>query len=171
MGANMTGWVAQNRSDVDTAVIIAPFWGWKGLPTGFFKPVINFLAIFPSMFEWWDKEGKTALTGPTSSYYRFSTRGVGQIMSLGWSVMTAARSVAPKARAIVVITSALDDSVNQKNLDTVLDEWRRHSGVKITRFQFEKGIGAYHDMIDPEQPYQQTAVVYPKLVELIENSE
>lgn len=171
MGANMAGWAAQNRSDVDKAVIIAPFWGWKGLPTGFFKPIINLLLILPSMFEWWDKKGKTALTGPTSSYYRFSTRGVAQIMRLGWSVMKKARSVAPKAQAIVVITSALDDSVNKKNLDSVIAAWQRHEGVKVTHFRFDKVIGIFHDMIDPEQPYQKTAVVYPKLVELIEKPE
>ncbi|MDP2921385.1 MAG: alpha/beta fold hydrolase [Candidatus Omnitrophota bacterium] len=169
MGANMAGWVAQNRSDVDKAVIIAPFWGWKGLPTGFFKPLINLSCILPNMFVWWDREGKTALTGPTSSYYRFSTRGVAQIMRLGWSVMKEARSVAPKARAIVVITSALDDTVNEKNLDRVVDEWQRHGGVKITRFQFDRSLDVFHDLIDPEQPYQKTAVVYPKLIELIES--
>ncbi|MDO8602828.1 MAG: alpha/beta fold hydrolase [Candidatus Omnitrophota bacterium] len=169
MGANMAGWIAQNRSDVDKAVIIAPFWGWKGLPTGFFKPLINLSCILPNMFVWWDRKGKTALTGPTSSYYRFSTRGVAQIMRLGWSVMKEARSVAPKAQTIVVITSALDDTVNEKNLDRVVGEWQRHGGVKITRFQFDRSLDVFHDLIDPEQPYQKTAVVYPKLIELIEN--
>ena len=169
MGANMAGWVAQNRADVDKAVIIAPFWGWKGLPTFLFKPFIELLFILPNKFVWWDKEGKTALTGPTSSYYGFSTRGVAQIMELGWSVMKQAGRVAPKARAIAVITSALDGAVNEKTIDGIIKEWRRHSGVKITRFQFPKEMGAFHDMIDPEQPYQKTAVVYPRLIELIEN--
>jgi len=169
MGANMAGWVAQNRSDVDKAVIIAPFWGWKGLPTWFFKPLINLLCLLPNMFVWWDRKGKTALTGPTSSYFGFATRGVGQIMRLGWSVMTAARRVAPKARAIVVITSALDDTVNEKNLDRVVCEWQRHSGIKVTRFKFDRSLDVFHDLIDPEQPYEKTAVVYPRLIELIEN--
>jgi carboxylesterase len=171
MGANMAGWLAQNRSDVGKAVIIAPFWGWKGLPTGFFRPFINLLFILPNKFVWWDREGKMALMGPTSSYYRFSTRGVAQIMCLGWSVMKETRSVAPKAQAIVVITSAIDDAVNEKNLNRIVDQWRGHSGVKITRFQFDKDTCAFHDMIDPEQPYEKTAVVYPKLIELIERSE
>lgn len=171
MGANMAGWVAQNRSDVDRAVIIAPFWGWKGLPTYFFKPFITFLSVMPNRFVWWDKKAKTALTGPTSSYYGFSTRGVGQIMGLGWLVMRQARRVAPKAQAIVVITSGLDDAVDENNLDRVVNNWRRHSHVKITRYKFDKALCAFHDMIDPQQPYQRTAVVYPKLIELIEGSE
>ena len=171
MGANMAGWVAQNRSDVDKAVIIAPFWGWKGLPTYFFKPFITFLSVMPNRFVWWDKKVKTALTGPTSSYYGFSTRGVGQIMGLGWTVMKQARKVAPKARAIVVITSGLDDAVDENNLDKVINDWRRHSHVKIIRYKFDKVLCAFHDMIDPQQPYQKTAVVYPKLIELIEGAE
>ncbi|MFH0754000.1 MAG: alpha/beta fold hydrolase [Candidatus Omnitrophota bacterium] len=170
MGANMAGWVAQNRSDVDKAIIIAPFWGWKGLPTYFFKPFIIFLSIIPNKFVWWDKKAKTALTGPTSSYYGFSTRGVGQIMNLGWLVMKEARRVAPKAKAIVVITSGLDDAVDENNLDNVINDWRRQGYLKIIRYKFDKALCAFHDMIDPEQPYQKTAVVYPKLVELIEGS-
>jgi len=169
MGANMAGWVAQNRSDVDQVVIIAPFWGWKGLPAQLFRPLMILMSVLPNMFVWWDRETKKALMGPTSSYYRFSTRGVAQIMRLGWSVMEAAKVHAPKAHSIVVITSALDDAVDEKNLGQVIDEWRRHSDIAITRFQFEKYIGAFHDMIDPQQPYQKTGVVYPRLVELIEN--
>jgi esterase/lipase len=169
MGANMAAWIAQNRNDVDKAVIIAPFWGWKNLPTFFFRPFILFLFIFPNVFIWWDRKGKKALTGPTSSYYRFSTKAVAQIMSLGGLVMRAARRIAPKAGSIVVITSAMDDSVDENNLDKIVNAWRQHPDVKITRFQFDKSLGAFHDMIDPQQPYQKTAVVYPKLVELIEN--
>ena len=171
MGANMSAWVAQNRNDVDKAVIIAPFWGWKGLPTFFFKPVIILLSILPNMFMWWDKKAKKALTGPASSYYGFSTRGVGQIMRLGWSVMKEARLDAPKARTILVITSGLDEAVDEENLDKVVDLWCQHSVVKITRFKFDKTMSIFHDMIDPQQPYQKTAVVYPKLIELIESAE
>jgi carboxylesterase len=171
LGANMAGWAAQNRSDVDQAVIISPFWGWKELPIGFLKPAINLLSILPNIFLWWNKEEKKALSGPTSAYYRFSTRGLAQIMILGWLVIKEARSSALKTRAIVVITNELDDSVNEKIFDRVADDWQRHGGVKITRFQFDKSFGVLHDLIDPEQPYQKTAVVYPKLIALIENSE
>jgi carboxylesterase len=170
MGANMAGWLAQNRSDVDQAVIIAPFWGWKGLPTYFFKPFIDLLSILPNMFVWWDRKGKTALTGPTSSYYGFSTRAVGQIMRLGWLMMERSRKAAPRARSIVVITSGLDEAVDEKNIDKVVAGWQRRHG-RVTRFQFDKSMGIFHDMIDPQQPYQKTAVVYPRLIELIENDE
>jgi esterase/lipase len=169
MGANMASWIAQNRNDVDKAVIIAPFWGWKELSVSFLKPAINLLAALPNIFLWWNKEEKKDLSGPESAYYRFSTRGLSQIMLLGWLVIKKARSSAPKTRAIVVITNALDDSVNEKIFDRVVDDWHRHSSVKITRFQFDKSFGVLHDMIDPEQPYQKTAMVYPKLIELIEN--
>ncbi len=168
MGANMAGWVAQNRSDVDKAVIIAPFWGWKGLPAYFFRPFIVFLSVMPNRFVWWDKKAKTALVGPTSSYYGFSTRGVGQIMGLGWSVMKQARRVAPKAGAIVIVTSGLDDAVDENNLDKVVDDWRRHGHVGITRYKFDSSFCVFHDMIDPQQPYQKVALVYPKLIELID---
>ncbi|MFA5389713.1 MAG: alpha/beta fold hydrolase [Candidatus Omnitrophota bacterium] len=169
MGANMAGWIAQNRSDVDKAVVIAPFWGWKELPVGLLKPAINLLSALPNIFLWWDKKEKTALAGPASAYYRFSTRGLAQIMLLGWLIIKEAGSFAPKTRTIVVITNALDDSVNENIFNRVIDDWQGHIGVKITRFQFDKSFGVLHDLIDPEQPYQKTAVVYPKLIELIES--
>lgn len=169
MGANMASWLAQNRSDVNKAVIISPFWGWKGLPIGFLKPAINLLSILPNIFLWWDEKEKKALLGPTSAYYRFSTRGLAQIMLLGWIVIKEARASAPKTRSIVAITNALDDSVNEKIFDRVADDWQRHEDVKITRFEFDKSLGVLHDLIDPEQPYQKTASVYPKLIELIED--
>jgi pimeloyl-ACP methyl ester carboxylesterase len=171
MGANMAGWIAQNRNDVNCAVIISPFWGWKGLPPILLKPAINILSILPNIFLWWDEKAKKALLGPTSAYYRFSTRGLAQIMLLGWVIIKEARSFAPKTRNIVVITNALDDSVNEKIFDNVADNWQKHSSVKITRYEFDKSLGVLHDLIDPEQPYQKTAVVYPKLIELIEHSD
>ena len=169
MGANMACWIAQNRSDVNQSVIISPFGGWKKLPTYFLKPAINLLSFLPNMFLWWNKEEKKALLGPTSAYYRFSTRGLAQIMLLGWIVIKEARRFAPKTHTIVAITNELDDSVNEKIFDKVADYWQRHKEVKITRFQFDKTLGVLHDLIDPEQPYQKTAVVYPKLIELIEH--
>ena len=168
MGANMSAWVAQNRGDVNKAVIIAPFWGWKGLPTYFFKPFIFFLSIMPNKFVWWDKNAKMALMGPTSSYFGFSTRAVGQIMDLGWAVMKAAGCSAPRTKSIVVVTSALDDAVDERNLDKIVNVWRGHTGVTVTRFKFDNDAGVLHDMIDPQQPYEKTAMVYPKLIELIE---
>ena len=171
MGANMAGWIAQNRSDVDCAVIISPFWGWKGLATSYLKLAINILFILPNIFLWWNEKEKKALLGPTSAYYRFSTRGLAQIMLLGWEVIKEARNFAPRTRNIIVITNALDDSVNEKIFDKVADDWQKHSSVNITRFEFDKSLGVLHDLIDPQQPYQKTAVVYPKLIELIENSD
>ena len=170
LGANMTSWVAQNRSDVDKAVIITPFWGWKGLPADFFKPSINLLSILPNMTLWWNKEEKMAFLGPTSTYYRFSTRGLAQIMRLGWRVNKEARHVAPKTRSIVVVTNALDDAVNERNIDKVASRWQKYPGIHVTQFKFDRSFGVYHDLIDPQQPYQKTAVVYPKLIDLIENS-
>ena len=96
MGANMACWLAQNRSDVNCAVIISPFWGWKGLPSFLLKPAFIILSILPNTFLWWDEKKKKALLGPTSAYYRFSTRGLAQIMLLGWVVIKEAQRSAPK---------------------------------------------------------------------------
>jgi carboxylesterase len=168
MGANMACWIAQNRGDVDKAVIISPFWGWKMLPVSCLKLAINFLLILPDMFLWWSNEKKKELLGPTSAYYRFSTRGLAQIMLLGWFVIKDASRLAPKTQDILVVANALDESVNDRIFAKVIDNWKKHNGVRITRFEFDRSLGVLHDLIDPEQPYQRIAVIYPRLVELIE---
>ncbi|MDP2653129.1 MAG: alpha/beta fold hydrolase [Candidatus Omnitrophota bacterium] len=167
LGANMTSWVAQNRLDVDKAVIISPFWGWKEIPFIFWKPSVNLAATLPNMFLWWDKNEKMAFKGPQSTYCRFSTRGLGQIMRLGWCVLKQAKGSAPGTRSIVVITNALDEAVNQANIKAVVRQWQKHSNVNLTLFTFDKSYGVYHDLIDPEQPYQKTEKVYPRLISLI----
>lgn len=34
-------------------------------------------------------------------------------------------------------------------LDRVVDEWQRHNGVKITRFQFDRSLDVFHDLTRP----------------------
>ena len=91
-----------------------------------------------------------------------------QIMLLGWFVIKDASRLAPKTQDILVVANALDESVNDRIFAKVIDNWKKHNGVRITRFEFDRSLGVLHDLIDPEQPYQRIAVIYPRLVELIE---
>lgn len=90
--------------------------------------------------------------GLPSTYYRFSTRGLAEIMLLGWVVIKETKSSAPKTRSIVVITDELDDSVNEKIFDGVADDWRGQPDDEIVieagRFlkDMERNIRKQHDV-------------------------
>jgi len=45
------------------------------------------------------------------------------------------------------------------------------NGYPVERYEFPKDLALNHDLIDPEQPNQNIALVYPKIIELIEAEE
>lgn len=167
LGGNIASWVAQNRPNIERVVIISPFWGWKEIPSWFLKPSINFLSSLPNLFIWWDRKEKMALGGPTSTYYRFSTRGLAQIMRLGWCVFQQAQKTSPQARSIMVISNASDEAVNLGNIEQMVTSWSKYKSTQVERFEFENKLGLSHDLIDPEQPFQKTDQIYPQLISLI----
>jgi hypothetical protein len=56
------------------------------------------------------------------------------------------------------------------NNEVVLELARRWAGrgVDVRSFEFPAAAWVRHDMIDPEQPYQRVAVVYPLLRKMLE---
>ena len=100
MGGVMAGWLAQSRSDVDQAVLIAPNFGTYRFPNFFLKPSINFLLLTPNYFIWWDSHKKQNLKRPQAVYYGFYSRALGEIRRLGWSVYKLGKQFKPKAAKI-----------------------------------------------------------------------
>jgi alpha-beta hydrolase superfamily lysophospholipase len=164
-GGIVTAWVAQNRSDVDTAVIISPAFGFKQIPTPVTAPVMNMVLVLPNSFEWWDPTLQ-AEAGPIHAYPRYSKHTLAQIMRLGFAVQIKARQGAPAANRLIVVTNANDTSVNNLLTSQVVTVWQEH-GANITTYEFPVRLGLGHDLIDPVQPDQRIDIVYPQLIELI----
>ena len=57
-GGSITTWLAQQRSDVDLAVPIAPFLGVGFVPAPLTRLVTNLILLFPDIFQWWDPVNK-----------------------------------------------------------------------------------------------------------------
>ncbi len=53
-GGSVAAWVAQEREDVDTVMLIAPMLGILKLPEFSVKPVANLTLTLPNFFVWWD---------------------------------------------------------------------------------------------------------------------
>ena len=166
-GGVTTAWAAQHRSDIDQAVIICPGFGLYPIPTPLTAPATNLSLTLPNFFRWWDPELKADLAGPDHGYPRYSTRGLGEILRLGFATQAAARQSAPEAQSILVVTNANDTSVNNALTAEVVGHWRRHGAVNLRTYEFEADLQLGHDLIDPLQPDQRTDIVYPLLVDLI----
>ena len=167
-GGLITGWVAQQRQDVDLAVLISPGFGFKAIPR-FWTPLMAWaLRMFPNMYIWDDPE-KKADSPRLYNYLRMSTHVLGQILRLSRATQALARQQAPAAGSIVVITNLNDPGVDNAVTDEIVDLWRTHWAKDVQTYQFPADLGLGHDIIDVKDPHMNVAAVYPRLLELIDH--
>lgn len=166
-GGLITGWVAQQREDVDLAVLISPGFGFKAIPR-FWTPLAAWaFRVFPNRFIWDDPEKKADSQRPYN-YLRLSTHVLGQILRLSQATQALARREIPAAGSILVITNLNDPSVDNVVTDKVVNLWRARRAKDVQTYQFPADLGLGHDIIGVTDPNMNLAAVYPKLLELID---
>jgi carboxylesterase len=166
-GGLITAWAAQQRQDLDLAILISPGFGFKAIPR-FWTPVMAWaLRVFPNSYMWDDPE-KRADNPRLYNYLLMSTRVLGQILRLSGATQALAQQRAPAASSIVVITNLNDPGVDNVVTDKVVDLWRTRRAKDVQTYQFPADLGLGHDIIDVNDPNMNVAVVYPKLLELID---
>jgi carboxylesterase len=167
-GGVAAGWAAQFRTDVDRAVLIAP--GFGITPT---LPALNmpanrlflaFLRVLPNVMK---QKVRPYNEGPQHAYGAFATKGLAAMMAQGLAVLRAARGHRPGAKAIQVVLNESDNAVNNAVTRELVRRWRRRGAPRVDVFSFGREHRLIHDIIDPEQTRQQTALVYPVLVRLL----
>lgn len=166
-GGLLAAWAAQERSDVNRAIIISPAfapYGWDRRRVPLLTPLI---LLLPNRFMWWDSERRETI-GPAHAYPRFSTRALAQLFSIGTSLFRKARREKPKARSMVMVTNDADRSVSAEAADELVQLWRAH-GATIEEYRFTGLPAMLHDLIDPAQPGQRVEQVYPVLIRLIQD--
>ncbi len=163
-GGVTTAWAAQNRGDIDLAVIISPAFGFKIVPTPLTAAAMNLYLLLPDSIKWWDDVLQEAAS-PPHAYPRYSNHALVQTLRLGFAVREQAGRVKPAAQKIVVVLNANDDSVNNPLTMEVVKVWQAH-GTDLTTYEFDVSLKLGHDIIDPAQPYQRIDIVYPRLIEL-----
>jgi alpha-beta hydrolase superfamily lysophospholipase len=163
-GGVITAWSAQNRRDLDCAVVIAPTLGFKPVPVPFTAAVMNLFSSLPDSWAWWNEELKENVQ-PPYGYPRCSKHVLTDILRLGFVVEEAARQRPPAARKIVMVSNANDQAVNNESTQKIADLWKSH-GATVVSYTFDASLKIGHDIIDPNQPDQKVDIVYPKLIEL-----
>ena len=165
-GAVAAAYLAQNRADLDRAVIIAPSFAPSGVPEDLCLRLTNALLLAPNTYVWWDPRLRERVPGPTETYPRYATHALGEIYRLGLVVMAEASHGPPRARSIVVVTNASDIAVNNQVAAALDTRWSAR-GARVRQYEFPRSLHLGHDLVDPEQPYQRVDEVYPVLAALM----
>jgi carboxylesterase len=158
-GAVVAAWLAQHRADLDQVLLIAPCFAPKDVSEGLAVPLSNALLRIPDVFVPWDPEHKQPY-GPKSAYAGFSTHALARVYELGAHVL----NTKPPTRGtrVLLVTTPHDEGVNNEIARELERRWLEQ-GADVRSFEFPAEAWVHHDMIDPEQPYQRLAVVYPLL--------
>ena len=166
-GGLITGWAAQQRQDIDLAVLISPGFGFKAIPR-FWTPLMGWaFRVLPNSYLWDDPQKKAESPLPYN-YLRLSTHVLGQILRFSRSIQVLTQRKAPAADSILVITNLNDPAVDNILTDEVVSLWRTRWAKEVQTYQFPANLGLGHDIIGVDDPNMNVAVVYPKLLELID---
>lgn len=169
VGGTMAAWVAQYRPDVEQAVLIAPaFTISRGLGVGISRFAMRLFLIMPNIMT---QRFRPFKEGPPHNYHGFSTRGLGEMMRLGFSVYDTAKTRKPAAQSVLVITNASDPAVDNNITRQLVKRWQASGMEHIETYEFDAHYQSIHDVIDPQQPRQQTELVYPILLDLMIHSQ
>ncbi len=167
LGGVLATWVAQERADVARVLIIAPAFGTSLLPTPLTIPAARVLKRLPNFFVWWDPRVREG-AGFEYTYPRFATRSLAHTFLLGDELLNAARKQPPAARKVWMITNANDFAISNKMCEQFVAAWRAHETNQVYAFQFPRALNLPHDVMDPADSLVKPEVVYPRLIEMIE---
>ncbi|HKB49226.1 MAG TPA: alpha/beta fold hydrolase [Ktedonobacterales bacterium] len=166
-GGVLAAWIAQVRGDVDRAVLVAPSFGVLP-PLPILNGAVNRLALW--LFATLPNRMVTRNTksaGPQHAYRAFATHGVTAMVRQGQAVLAGARRAKPAARSVLAVLNDHDTAVNNTLTHQLIRRWRAHGAEDLATYTFGIEHRLIHDMVDPQQPEQQTALVYPILLDLL----
>lgn len=161
----LCSYFAQHRSDVARAIPIAPVFAMLQFPYWLSRAIARIALVLPNAFLWWDPT-KRETQVPATAYPQFPTHALAQCLRIGDEVYNAARRTPLAARSIVMVTNRKDPAVNDRVAEAVVLRWRRLRSAGITEYCFTD-LPRNHDIIDPANPDARTALVYPRLLDLV----
>ena len=160
-GGVVAGWMAQNRPEVERAVLLSPFLGIAHTPFTVDTLLMNLFTRAPNV----------VLDNPAEPrrewvYRGESTRGVAEFIRFGRAVLKQAKSSSPEARELSVLTTAHDSTADNRAAGRLVKGWVE-SGTDVSTYQFDTSLEIPHNSIDPAADPEKKAIVYAKILELL----
>lgn len=161
-GGNVAAWIAQHRYDVTRVIVIAPAITIARIPGLLDAPAMNLMERLPNV-----SIHQRPDTSRPHAYFGTSTRGLGETLRFGASVM-AADQEPPAVRDITIVINDNDHTVDDAPALHLADVWRTRSDITTTTYRFDRALRLPHDVIDVTQPCGLPAIVYAALIDLLE---
>jgi len=159
------GWIAMHRPDVDGVVMLAPFFGIRGISRRIGGMLGGVLRAVPNGYLWWDGRKKEKFDRPAHCYPRFGTHAIGEVLGLASRVWCDAARLPLRTRRLVMVLSESDRAINNAVAASLFKMWKmRNSGTSMDLRIFSRSEHISHDFIDPGQPGQRMDFVYPRLL-------
>lgn len=166
LGGTLAVRIGQDRDEVSRIVAIVPLFGVFNLGAPPNSMLAAALSALPNASVPWDPRGDPQST-PPHAYPRFPTRGLAVALGLGLGVYRSASRRVPAARTTLLL-NAREPAVSNRLSHAVAGRFvaARAAAADIVVLE---DLPANHDIIDPTNPRQRIAEVYPRVEELVES--
>jgi len=172
MGGVLAAWAAEQREDIDLAVIISPALSYYAIPEPIAPIGFRIARWFPQTSIWWDAHARDRETPESMmhAYPRFPISGLAEIYLLGEKILKQSRRAAPRAGMVQVVVNPTDQSIRAAAVNRLAQNWLKAGATNVRVYTFDKSLNLEHDLIDPGQPNQKADIVYPILIDLVESA-
>ena len=165
LGGVLAAHLAMTHDRVARAVLISPLFGVKNVPGALLPLLTGSAKRLPNFYLWWDPKVKDELK-PAYGYPRLATHAYAALMQTATDVLAASRTSKPRAKELVVVTNAAEPGLDNRATYRLVDRWKSQ-GANVETFEFPAAHKLPHDLIDPGNPQQNTALVYPVVTRYI----
>jgi len=163
-GAAVAGWMGQNRAEMHTALLLAPFLGVRRVSPAVGTAMMNVYSRMPSV------NLEDPLEPRRDWVYRGqTTRALAETLRLGRALLRQAQATAPLARRLILLTTARETQVANGATYRLAALWRAR-GANVIADEFAPELEIPHNAIDPAADPAKKAVVYARMLELLEEA-
>lgn len=160
-------WMAETRDGIESALLLAPFFGLNGHPVWQIDAVAAVLTRIPNSYKWWNDNLKEKNPGPSYAYPRYGTFCMADTIQLSRNVRAGIGRGPLKAGRIDIVTTGTEQGANNALTKQLAAGWAAKNPGRVTTYEFPETDGVPHDMVDPNQPEAKVGVSYPEILRLL----
>lgn len=160
-------WMAENRDGIESALLLAPFFGLNGHPVWQIDAVAAVLTRIPSSYKWWNENLKDKNPGPSYAYPRYGTFCMADTIQLSRNVRAGIGRGPLKAGRLDIVTTGTEQGANNALTNQVAADWAANNPGRVTTYEFPETAGVPHDMVDPNQPEAKVGISYTEIQRLL----
>lgn len=161
LGGNMAAWAAQERTDVNRAVVISPALVLGGVSSPVATAFRNTFTRLPPLVLPGTGIQRESHTYPDATPLRPSA----ETFRFGTRVLREAAAGAPKANELAILMNSSDRTVSNDAIAELVSDWRAN-GARVREVVLPPSLGLPHDVMDHTQEGAKPAIVDPIVVAL-----